>query len=212
MPSLRRLLEERLRRRPRHLRLVEGIELGLVLQRPAGEEGRERQLGKGDEVAAEADGPRASARAAALRPAPRLSLRAMGPSWAAPTVMVRGMKVFSDGRRASYPLPRIEAGEGGDPSRSDGEGEGRASMISPEQPSPGCLRWRAGSHPLPLRSAVEGRLPTSAPKRPSARGSRCVSWRRSGRWPPSRRAFSAIPDRPGRRSTSFPGRPGSPRR
>jgi hypothetical protein len=44
----------------------------------------------------------------------------------------------------SHPLPRFEAGEGEDPSRSDGEGEGLAGA-SLAKPSPGRLRCAPAS-------------------------------------------------------------------
>jgi hypothetical protein len=45
------LVEQHLRLRPRHRRLVEVVELGDVLDEPPGEERRQRQFGEHDEVA-----------------------------------------------------------------------------------------------------------------------------------------------------------------
>src|SRR3972149_5171777 len=50
--ELFRLVEERPRRRPRHLALEEGVDLTRVLHVPAGEERRERELGEHDEIRA----------------------------------------------------------------------------------------------------------------------------------------------------------------
>src|SRR5262245_36687113 len=58
-------------------------------------------------------------------------------------------------RKPDCPLPCFETGEGGDPSRSDGEGEGlaRPSLHHPH-PVVAAARRRL---PLPLQSAGEGR-------------------------------------------------------
>src|SRR3990172_6303156 len=49
--ELLRLVEEKPRRRPRHLALEERVDLTRVLHVPAGEERRERELGEDDEIA-----------------------------------------------------------------------------------------------------------------------------------------------------------------
>ena len=54
--ELLRLVEQRLRLGPGHLALVVAVELGLVLDQPAREEGGERELGEDDELGAPALG------------------------------------------------------------------------------------------------------------------------------------------------------------
>ena len=48
-----RFVEERLRRGRRHLAFEERVDVGLVLEVPAGEEGRERELGIDDQLRAQ---------------------------------------------------------------------------------------------------------------------------------------------------------------
>ena len=62
---------------------------------------------------------------------------------------------YEDGVTLS-PLPRFEAGEGGDPSRSDGEGEGLAGS-SLALPSPGPPRSATAAHHNPIKKPGEGK-------------------------------------------------------
>src|SRR4029077_17645221 len=61
--------------------------------------------------------------------------------------------------RSFYPLPRFEAGEGGDPSRSDGEGEGGAGKQH-ELEKPPHSGPRHFLYPLPRFEVGEGGDPS----------------------------------------------------
>ena len=82
-----RLVEQRLGVRPRHLGLVERVELlTIVVEIPAREERRERQLGVDDELAPRLGGPVEQHQQPLDDLVARVASRPIGPSWAAPTV------------------------------------------------------------------------------------------------------------------------------
>ncbi len=87
----------------RHRRLVEVVGLGDVVEVPAGEERREGQLGKHDEVAA-LGGGLGEHHAQSIDDGPRSSARCTGPNWAAPTVTILVIPAFCQ-RTARVDVP-----------------------------------------------------------------------------------------------------------
>ena len=85
------LVEQRLGVGPGHLGLEEGVDVGLVVEPPAGEERGQGQLGEGHQLGAVGRRLRAAGRSAARPPRPGVSARATGPSWAAATRSSRVM-------------------------------------------------------------------------------------------------------------------------